>query len=83
MYRCNRLWQHSTGPVVDSVSEAQTITDEDIAEKPKISSKASCEYVRSMGEIGKKAVLLIDCKAAECRKLWCCFSYLDFEPDIL
>ena len=78
MYRCNPLWDISTGLVVDSVSEAQTMTDEDIAEKPEISSKGSCGYVRSIGEIGKKVVLLIDCKSCLTRRISALFQLVGF-----
>ena len=53
----------SVGLIVDCVSEVLTISDEDIVEKPEISSKGSRGYVRSIGKIGdNKVVLLIDCE---------------------
>ena len=52
----------SIGLIVDCVSEVLAIPDEDIAEKPEISSKGNCGYVRSIGKIGDKVILLIDCE---------------------
>ena len=52
----------SIGLIVDCVSEVLAIPDEDIAKKPEISSKGKCGYVRSIGKIGDKVILLIDCE---------------------
>lgn len=57
-----RLIGISIGLIVDCVSEVLTIPDEDIVEKPEISSKDSCGFVRSIGKLGDKVVLLIDCE---------------------
>lgn len=52
----------SVGLIVDSVFEVLTIPKGDIAEKPKIGSRASRGYVNGIGKIGEKVVLLIDCE---------------------
>lgn len=55
------LGEVSIGVIVDSVSEVLTIPDEDIVERPGISSRASRGYINNIGKIGEKVVLLIDC----------------------
>lgn len=52
----------SIGLIVDCVSEVVAISYEDIVEKPEIKSKGSCGYIRSIGKIGDKVILLIDCE---------------------
>lgn len=52
----------SIGLIVDCVSEVLTIPDEDIVEKPEINAKSSRGYVRNIGKIDSKVVLLIDCE---------------------
>lgn len=52
----------SMGLIVDCVSEVLTIPDENVAEKPEISSKGSRGYVKSIGKVGDHIVLLIDCE---------------------
>lgn len=52
----------SVGLIVDCVSEVCSIPEEDIEEKPEISSKCSRGYIKSIGKIGIKVVLLVDCE---------------------
>lgn len=49
------------GLIVDSVSEVQTISEEDISKKPEIVSKGNRGFVDNIGKLGEKVVLLIDC----------------------
>jgi len=52
----------SIGLIVDCVSEVLTIPDGDIVEKPEMKSKDSRGYLKNIGKIGDKVVLLIDCE---------------------
>lgn len=51
----------SIGLIVDCVSEVLTIPDEDTVEKPEFSGGGR-GYVKSIGKVGDRIVLLIDCK---------------------
>ena len=57
-----RFGDISIGLIVDCVSEVLTIPDEDIVEKPEINAKSSRGYIRNIGKIDNKVVLLIDCE---------------------
>ncbi|MEA4919823.1 MAG: chemotaxis protein CheW [Clostridiaceae bacterium] len=52
----------SIGLIVDCVSEVIAIPEEDIMEKPEINTKNTRGYVKSIGKIGEKVVLLINCE---------------------
>lgn len=52
----------SVGLIVDSVSEVLTIPGEDIAQKPELSSGSGGGYVKNIGKLGGKVILLIDCE---------------------
>lgn len=52
----------SIGLVVDCVCEVLAIPEKDIAEKPEINSRGSRGYVKKIGKIGERVVLLIDCE---------------------
>ena len=52
----------SLGLIVDCVSEVLTIQDEDLSEKPEIGAKGSRGYIRNIGKVGDRIVLLIDCE---------------------
>ncbi len=53
----------SIGLIVDSVSEVLTIPDEDIVVESEIDcAKYTRGYVKGIGKIGDKVVLLIDCE---------------------
>lgn len=52
----------SVGLIVDCVSDVLTIPDENIGKRPEINSKGSCGYVKSIGKIDDKIVLLLDCE---------------------
>jgi Chemotaxis signal transduction protein len=51
----------TAGLIVDSVSDVLTISDEDIVEKPEISRISGKGYVKSIGKLGDKTILLLDC----------------------
>ena len=50
------------GLIVDYVSEVLTIPDGDIVEKPEIRSNDSCGYIKNIGKVNNKVILLIDCE---------------------
>ena len=52
----------SMGLIVDSVSEVLVIPDKDVSEKPEFNGKASRGYVKSIGKIDKKVILLLNCE---------------------
>ncbi|MEA4933319.1 MAG: chemotaxis protein CheW [Lawsonibacter sp.] len=52
----------SMGLIVDCVSEVLTIADENLAEKPDVASRGSRGYVKNIGKMGDRIVLLIDCE---------------------
>ena len=52
----------SIGLIVDHVSEVLAIPDENVMEKPEISTKGGRGYIQTIGKIGEKVVLLIDCE---------------------
>jgi purine-binding chemotaxis protein CheW len=55
------LGKMSMGLIVDSVSDVLLIPDKDVSEKPEINGKSSHGYVKSIGKIGEKVILLINC----------------------
>jgi purine-binding chemotaxis protein CheW len=61
------------GLVIDSVSDVLTISDDEIMKKPEMSIKDDCGYVKNIGRINNKVILLIDCEkllsANECEEI--------------
>lgn len=51
----------SLGLIVDSVSEVMAIPEKDIADKPEISAKGGRGYISSIGKIGERVILILDC----------------------
>jgi len=61
------------GLIIDSVSDVLTINDDEIMKKPEMSAKDDCGYVKNIGRINNKVILLIDCEkllsANECEEI--------------
>ena len=49
------------GLVIDSVSDVLTINDDEIVNKPKMSTKEDCGYISVIGKMENQVILLIDC----------------------
>ena len=52
----------SIGLIVDSVCEVLAIPDEEIVDKPEINSRGGRGYISSIGKIGERVILLLDCE---------------------
>jgi Chemotaxis signal transduction protein len=50
------------GLVIDSVSDVLTISDDEIMKKPEMNAKDDCGYIKNIGRINNKVILLIDCE---------------------
>jgi len=50
------------GLIVDSVCEVLAIPDEAIVDKPEINTRGGRGYISSIGKIGERVILLIDCE---------------------
>lgn len=50
------------GLIVDSVSEVQTIQEDDISVPPNINSSVNNRYIKNIGKIGSEVVLVLDCE---------------------
>lgn len=53
----------SVGLVIDSVSDVLTISDNEIMNKPEMSTKSECDYISRIGRKDNQVILLIDCEA--------------------
>jgi len=52
----------SIGVIVDRVSEVIEIDDANITDAPEFDQEISDRYIRGIGKIGEKVVILLDCK---------------------
>ena len=52
--------QHDIGVVVDAVSAVQDIADADIEPPPQFGAKLRADFIRGMGKIGEKFVIILD-----------------------
>jgi len=52
----------SVGLIIDSVSDVLSINEDQIMEKPEISGRGGCGYVKSVGSVDNHVILLIDCE---------------------
>ncbi len=52
----------SMGLIVDSVSDVLAIPDKDVSERPELNRRESHSYVKSIGKIGEKVILLLSCE---------------------
>jgi purine-binding chemotaxis protein CheW len=53
---------NSFGLIIDDVEEVIKLDDEHILNKPEISKENSCAYVKNIGKVDNRIVLLIDCE---------------------
>ncbi|MBC3796149.1 chemotaxis protein CheW [Acetobacterium tundrae] len=52
----------TVGLIVDSVSEVVTIADDNINDKPMMSTGISNQFVKNIGKVGDEVILLLDCE---------------------
>lgn len=52
----------SIGLIVDTVSEVNTIPEQDIVEPPQINKGAYNKYIKNIGKVGSDIKLLLDCE---------------------